>query len=157
MQPIQVIKGVQDRLEVFEDHLTLTPKGLLGFLNKGLKGTKTIPFSSIKAIQLKKAGHVFNGYLQFSILGGNESVGGLFAATKNENTFMFLAAKNAEVEQARLYIEQKLREREGGMRLVRGVSISEEFEKLADLKSRGILTDEEYSSAKQNLLAQTGK
>ena len=51
MQPISTlppttpkysIRGVQDVLEVFDDKLMITPKGLLGFLNKGLKGTKEI-------------------------------------------------------------------------------------------------------------------
>jgi len=47
------ILGVDTDLEVFEDKLTITPKGVLGFLNKGLKGIKTIPFTSITAVQHK--------------------------------------------------------------------------------------------------------
>ncbi|BDP60172.1 hypothetical protein EfmJHP38_11100 [Enterococcus faecium] len=30
-----------------------------------------------------------NGYIQFTLLGGNESRGGILAATKDENTVMF--------------------------------------------------------------------
>ena len=66
------MQGVQDLLEVFGDKVQLTPKGVLGFLNKGLKGTKTIPFTSIQALQFKEAGAVFSGYIQFTIAGGNE-------------------------------------------------------------------------------------
>lgn len=87
------MKGVQDLLEVFEDRVTITPKGVLGFLNKGVKGTKEIPFTSIVAVQFKEAGTVFSGYLQFTIPGGNENTGGILAATKDENTFMFAHAK----------------------------------------------------------------
>ncbi len=55
MSAIHTMRGVQDLLEVFEDKVTITPKGVLGFLNKGLKGTKEIPFHSIVAIQIKEA------------------------------------------------------------------------------------------------------
>ncbi|MEW5871452.1 MAG: tetratricopeptide repeat protein [Chloroflexota bacterium] len=69
---IYTMRGVQDLLEVYEDKVAITPKGVLGFLNKGLKGTKMIPFISITAIQFKKPG-MTNGYLQFTLSGGNEN------------------------------------------------------------------------------------
>ena len=111
MSSIHTMKGVQDQLEVFEDKVTITPKGILGFMNKGLKGTKTIPFSSISAIQFKEAGAVFSGYLQFTIPGGNESKGGVFSAASDENTFMFAEKKNnALAIQIKEYIETKVQE-----------------------------------------------
>ncbi len=55
--------GVQDRLDVYVDKVCITPKGVLGFMNKGLKGTKTIPHFSITAVQFKETGAVFSGYL----------------------------------------------------------------------------------------------
>lgn len=72
-QPVFTLKGKQDLLEVFEDRVTIKPKGVLGFLNKGMKGTKEIPFASVVAVQFREAGPWFNGYLQFTIPGGNES------------------------------------------------------------------------------------
>jgi hypothetical protein len=75
--PVYTMRGVQDLLEVFEDRVAISPKGFMGFMNKGLKGTKEIPFTSVVAVQFKEAGAVFSGYLQFTIPGGNESKGGL--------------------------------------------------------------------------------
>src|SRR5262245_10728709 len=68
--PIYTMQGVQDLLEVYPDKVTITPKGILGFLNKGLR-TKSIPFTSITAIRFRKA-DLASGYLQFTILGGVE-------------------------------------------------------------------------------------
>lgn len=45
MTAIHTMQGVQDLLEVFSDKVQLTPNGVLGFLNKGFKGTKIIPFT----------------------------------------------------------------------------------------------------------------
>lgn len=85
-----VLDGTQDVLEIFESKLIITPKQKLTvIINKGLKGSKTIPFKSISSIQLKEAVNNINGYIQFGVLGGNESRGGIFAAVLDENTCMF--------------------------------------------------------------------
>ena len=106
MDPVYTMKGVGDLLEVYDDKLTITPKGVLGFMTKGVKGTKTIPFLSISAIQLKKSG-LTSGYLQFTIPGGNESRRGLFDAASDENTFMF-AGNNDQAVQIKEYIENRI-------------------------------------------------
>jgi ribosomal protein S27AE len=154
--PIHSMKGVQDLLEVFEDKVTIAPKGVLGFMNKGLKGTKTIPFSSISAIQFKEAGAVFSGYLQFTIPGGNESKGGVFSAASDENTFMFAEKKNNVLAtQIKDFIEIKVQE----LRTPRvtqsqiTTSLSDELQKLASLRDNGILTDQEFQSAKSRLIS----
>lgn len=148
------MKGIQDVLEVFEDKVTITPKGLLGLMNKGLKGTKTIPMSSITAIQFKEAGF-FSGYLQFSIDGGTESKGGVFDATKDENTFMFAEKKrNAEAAEIKNYIEAQMRKSKSPQAsVVMPVSLSDEIQKLAALKAQGLLSDDEFQEAKQKLIS----
>ena len=39
MSPVYTMKGVGGLLEVYEDKVDITPKGVMGFLAKGLKGT----------------------------------------------------------------------------------------------------------------------
>jgi hypothetical protein len=153
--PVFSMLGVQDHLEVFDDKLTISPKGVLGFMNKGLKGTKTIPFASISAIQFKEAGAMFSGYLQFTIPGGNESKGGLFAAVKDENSFMFATkVNNRQATEIKQYIEAKTKELRSPktMQLQSPISLSDELQKLADLRDQGILTDQEFQSAKNRLI-----
>lgn len=156
MSSIHTMKGVQDLLEVFEDKITITPKGILAFINKGLKGTKTIPFSSISAIQFKEAGAIFSGYLQFTIPGGNESKGGLFSAANDENSFMFAEKKNnALATQIKEYIEAKVHELRApqAAQLKPANSLSDELQKLASLRDSGVLSDQEFQSAKSRLIS----
>lgn len=153
---VHSMKGVQDLLEVFDDKVTITPKGILGFMNKGLKGTKTIPFRSISAIQFKEAGLMFSGYLQFTISGGNESKGGLLAATKDENTFIFAKKENnAFATEIKEYIESMSKEvrSQGAMQSISAPSLSDELGKLAELRDSGILSEQEFQTAKNRLLA----
>lgn len=154
MEPVFTMKGVQDLLEVYEDKLLITPKGVLGLMNKGLKGTKTIPFTSITAIQFKKSGFM-SGYLQFTLQGGIENRGGIFDATKDENTFMFAGEKgNVEAEKIKGYIEDKTRLlRNPAPQPQNTISLSAELEKLSNLKNQGILTEEEFQAAKKRLIS----
>ncbi len=153
MAPVFTMKGVQDTLEVYEDKVTIAPKGLLATMNKGLKGTKTIPFTSITAIQFKKSGFT-SGYLQFTLPGGMENRGGVFEATKDENTFMFAGGPaNIEAEKIKSYIEDQIKfSRLPITQKMESTSLSSELEKLADLKNKGVLTEEEFISAKKRLL-----
>jgi hypothetical protein len=145
------IKGVGEELEVFEDKLALTPKGVLGVMTKGLKGTKTIPFASITAVQHKKAGFT-SGYLQFTLPGGNESRGGVFSAASDENTFMYSrASDNDLVTEVKSYIENRMQ----ALRTPSpntGSGLAGQIAQLAELRSQGVLSEEEFSQAKQRLL-----
>ena len=144
---------MQDLLQVYDDYLAITPKGVLGFLNKGLKGTKEIPFRSIVAVQYRPGGLVVSGYLQFTIAGGNESKGGVLSATQDENTFMFVKAVNAQAQAIKDFIDGKIaalhapRNPTGG-----SASLADQLSKLAELKRDGVLSDEEFAAAKAKLL-----
>ncbi len=152
MNPVYTMKGVQDFLEVFEDRISITPKGVLGFLNKGLKGTKEIPFTSIVAVQFKEAGALFNGYIQFTIPGGIENRSGIFAATKDENTVMFRENSNALAFEIKTYIDTAVRKLKTPEMKPPTASLSDELKNLAELKEQGILSEEEFQTAKKKLI-----
>jgi hypothetical protein len=152
MSTVYSMRGIQDLMEVYEDRVTITPQGVLGFLNKGIKGTKDIPFTSIVAVQFKEAGLVFNGYLQFTIPGGNESKGGIFAATRDENTFMFHAKNNTLAKEIKEYIDGVVRRLRAPQASTSAVSLPDELRKLAQLKEQGILTEQEFQAAKRRLI-----
>jgi hypothetical protein len=153
MNVVYEMKGVAEILVVYEDKVTITPKGVLGFMTKGLKGTKTIPFGSITGIQFKEAGAVFSGYIQFTIPGGNESKGGVFSAASDENTFMFAEKKNNELAiKIKEYIESAVLKLRAPQHQTSASNLSDEIQKLARLKEQGILSDEEFQSAKKKLI-----
>ncbi len=153
MQPRFELRGVQDVLQVYEDRLTITPKGVLGFFNKGLKGTKEIPFRSIVAVQFRAGGAIVSGYLQFTIAGGNESKGGVFSATQDENTFMFVKAANAAAEEIKAFIDSKVNSlHASGPSGKNEESLTDKIRELAALKEQGLLSDDEFTAAKAKLL-----
>ena len=161
--PVFSMRGVQDLLEVFEDRVCITPKSVLGFLNKGLKGTKTIPIASITAIQHRPAGAIVSGFLQFTLMGGIESRGGVLAATKDENTFMFAKTSilhqndrdnNELAIEIKNYVEQRMASLKTSSRpdVRQPASLAEELAKLAELRDKGVLSNQEFEQAKTRLL-----
>jgi hypothetical protein len=142
------IEGHNGQVEVFDDHLVLSHRGVLGFLTNGIKGDKTIPYSSITAVQFRDAGLWTNGYIQFSVKGGMENTGGLFAATADENTVMFRTGEQAErFARLKQLVESRMRTAAEPPR-----SHADELEKFAALRDRGIITNDEFEKKKRELL-----
>jgi len=143
------IKGVQDELEVHETKIVITPKGVLGFLNKGLKGSKEIPLSSITALQFKEAGLMVSGYIQFTLMGGNESKGGIFGAVADENTFLFVREQNDEMKKVKTFLDSRIGHKQA---INPSMSVADEILKLKGLLNSGAITESEFSEMKSSLI-----
>jgi len=140
-------KGYNGTL-ILTDTGVVIKRGVKGFLLGGgmIRGDKSIPYSSIVAVQLKKAG-LTQGYLQLTLKGGSEAKGGLFQSATDENSINFMAGKNKDFEEAKGMIEQSI---SGGSQ--KTTSNLDELEKLASLKDKGIITQEEFDIKKKSLL-----
>lgn len=142
--------GHNGQVQVDDQGITISRKGVLGFLTQGLKGDKRIPFDSITAVQFKSAGMLTNGYIQFTISGGNESRGGVLKATSDENTVMFRAGEQGTAfAQLRTLVEGRIADRRRGNA---APSAADEIERFASLRDRGLITTEEYEAKKRVLL-----
>ena len=68
--------------------VTIERSGFLARASVG-KGVKRIPITSIQAVQWKPPGLLINGYIEFTVLGGNEARSRFGSATtdasRNEN------------------------------------------------------------------------
>lgn len=137
--------------------VVIEPKGMMGFLAKGTTGRKEIPFASISAIHFKEAGFA-TGYLQFTIVGGNEHLGSLATAYADENTVTFGGAleggnqeKNELARKMKAFIEEKMRESRKPASQTN--SMAEEITKLKKLHEDGVISDDEFSAAKAKLIS----
>ena len=142
-------KGVNGQLELLENKIRIKRKGALSLMNYGLRGDKEILIKQISSIQFKNAGALTSGYIQFAFLGGKEAKGGLLQAAKDENTIMFSKAQQSDFEEIKSMIEKRIAEPEG-----KGTSRSEidDLEKLAELKEKRIISEEEFNAKKKQIL-----
>jgi len=116
-------------------------------LSQGLKGEKDIQLAAISSIQFKNAGRLTSGYIQFAFMGGQESKAGLLLAAADENTVMFRRSQQPAFEALREAVQLRLAPSENT-----GGSVADEIEKLAALRERGILTEDEFQAKKAQML-----
>ena len=140
-------KGINGQLELLEDRIRITRKGVTSFLIFPFRGEKEIFIKDISSIHFKKAGLMTNGFIQFSFFGGTEAKGGLFQATREENTIMFRKSQQKVFEEIKEMVEEKTKEpkEKTGSNL-------EDLGKLASLKEKGIITKEEFQKKKKEIL-----
>lgn len=148
------IKGLNGQLYVYENKIEITRKGVWAFAHQGLKGTKTIPISEIKSIQLKRAGLV-QGYIQFGISGSIEGQGGYQAANYDENTVTFLDEScNKIALNIKSYIEDIIANKSNSQNTIiqQSYSDADELMKFKKLLDDGVITQEEFDAKKKQIL-----
>lgn len=147
------LKGQGGQLSVYEDCVVIERRGLLGVAGHGLTGAKTIPMNSITSVQFKKVG-LTAGYIQFGVLGGLEGKGGVFNATKDENTVM-IGNKKAEATalEIKAYVESIIFNRGSNSgTVIQKSSPADEIKKYKELMDMGAITPEEFEQKKKELL-----
>ena len=141
--------GVYGRIELYPNKICIRrKKGISSFILQGLKGDKDIIISSITSIQLKKAG-LLRGYIQFAFMGGKEAKGGMLEATADENTVLFEKEQQPLFEQVKNIIEKRINIKTNS---VSPSSDADELAKFADLRDKGVITEEEFIKKKKQIL-----
>lgn len=111
--------------------------------------------NNITAVQFKKPG-ITSGYIQFAILGSQESKGGIFNAIKDENTISFAGKEDtAKALELKSIVEDFIMNKSKmvNLGLNQNFSVADEILKYKKLHEAGVLTDEEFESKKRDLLA----
>lgn len=141
-------EGVNGQVELLEDRVRITRRGLLAFGAHPWAGGKEILLSEITAVKFKRATWMASGFIQFMYPGGRETKG-FHKTVADENAVMFWPHSNDEFAELRDAIGTRRRElrsaEKPGDNLVA-------LEKLAELHKSGIVTDEEFAAKKQQLL-----
>lgn len=114
-------------------------------------GDKTIPYSSIAAVQFKKAGAIA-GYIHLSLVGGIDSSTNVLMMANDENTvtFQIWGGKNKKFEEGKNIIEQKMMAAKSGG--AHHKSEADDLEKFAQLRDKGVITEDEFQQKKKQLL-----
>jgi len=147
--PILIAKGMNGQHELFENKICIRRKGLTAVLSQGLKGDKEIFINQISSIQIKKAGLLTNGFIQFAFMGGLEAKDGLLQSTSDENSLIFTKKHQESFEQIKEAIERKLFSKNNNVLPNNDIN---DLEKLSGLHTKGIITDDEFNAKKKQIL-----
>jgi len=126
-----------------------------GFLARATlgKGEKRIPLASISAVQFKPAGPIVNGYIEFTVPGGNETRSRTGSATKdaghNENAVIFTRKQMPAFEDLRRAVDEA---QTTPAPAAGAPSLAAQIAELGQLHAQGILSAQEFDAAKARLI-----
>jgi len=148
-KPIMTAQGQNNsRLLLFPDKVRIERKGLNSMIIQGMAGDKDIAISTISAVQFKKSGTFTSGFIQFSFSGAKQSFAGMISPMRNENTIMFNSKHQPEFEAIKNEIEKRINNPAPNPTF----SSIGDLEKLAELRDKGVITQEEFQAKKKQIL-----
>ena len=130
--------------------ISITTKGAMNAINKGLVGTKNICLDNVTGVQYKAPGFT-TGYLQILLTGSLEVKGGVSAAVKDENSILFTKKEEYQVLEIKKYIENYIQNRNKSVAVTQ-VSGADELLKYKELLDMGAITQEEFNLKKKQIL-----
>lgn len=138
--------------------LTIQHVGALGRLSVG-KGVKRLPLGSVSAVQIKPAGPIVSGYIQFTLPGSNERRSEFgkqtFDAAGDENSIVFIRDQEPAFLAFRDAVEQAIAARHSPVAAAAPAAptVLDQIAQLAGLRDAGVLTAEEFDTKKADLLS----
>lgn len=144
------LQGPSARLELYDDHLTITATGAIGKMSQ--KGSRTIYLKDITSVQYKPGSLVSGGYLHFTVPGGRQMLAGVQGAAANDNAIVFVKKENGTAEQVKAQIEAFISKQFTASGATSALSPADEILKYKSLMDQGVITAEEFNKKKQELL-----
>ncbi len=89
-----------------------------------------------------------SGYLQFGVLGGKETQG-IMNAVKDENSVIFIKKELDQALELKKYVEDRINKNNNS---TNSLDPADQIKKFAELRDQGIITEEEFTSKKKQLL-----
>jgi len=122
---------------------------------RSLHGIKHIYFDDITSIQFKKADFAV-GYIQFTLIGANDSQGYLDNHSSDNAITFSNAAINELWEDLYHFLQNKLHTYKRGKEDPKPITnIISEIDKAANLYKEGLISEEEYQQLKNKILSKT--
>lgn len=145
-------RGVNGQVKLKDGKIIIKRQGFVSKISHGLKGDKSILINRISSVQFKKAGTFTNGYIQFAFSGSDESKSGIIDATKDENTVMFNKKQQPDFIKIKKKVDELMSQPKQSTSGNSNNSDLNDLEKLAELKDKGIITEEEFAAKKKQIL-----
>ncbi len=147
------VKGHTGSIRFDGRTITIIRTGFMARASVG-KGEKQIPLSHVSAVQFKPAGPLVNGFIAFTVSGGNEARSRFGSQTvdagRDENSVVFHYKQREKFVGLRDAVQLAMAN--AGAPAAAQEGVPEQIKKLADLRDAGVLSEEEFAAKKSQLL-----
>lgn len=146
-------KGVNGQITFDGQAVIITREGFFGRVGHG-RGEKHLNVKSIGSVQIKPATSLVNGFIQFAVSGesskASTGLGRSNDAAQDENAVIFVKKHAADFEAIRAAV---LAAQHSTPAPAAAPDLADQIAKLASLRDAGVLTEEEFTTKKADLLA----
>jgi hypothetical protein len=142
-----------DWVELSGETITICKTGLANMLASGMNGERSISIAGLTAVQLKLGGLWSPGYMLFAYAGSKPFMGGVWDATQDPDSFMFSQDLNERMSDFKKRVDEAMREFRQPGQGAGHPPLGNQLRELYDLKIQGILSQDEYETAKRKLLS----
>jgi len=144
--------GINGKVLLFKDVVRIKRIGVGSFLSGASKVEKDLLISQIASIQFKKAGVLNNGYIEFILMHNHERHDKDSGYEIYDSIVTFRPGQQAVFEAFREAVEAKLT---AGFNRSPSAATTDldELDKLASLRDRGVITEDEFNRKKRQLLS----
>jgi hypothetical protein len=150
-QPLFEATGVRGKVMLFRDVVRIKRTGLASLLSGASRIEKDILISQIMSIQFKKAGLVNSGYIEFVLT----HMHGQHDEEEDEDAPNLVVEFRPGQQEAFEHFREALEGRMGGgpakAPSAAGADL-DELQKLASLRDKGVVTQDEFEQKKRRLL-----
>ena len=145
-------KGIDGRVLLFKDFVRIKRSGMGNLLSGASRVEQDILISQIVSIQFKKAGLLNNGYMELTLMHNYQRRGRDSDSEINDSMVSFRPGQQSAFEALRQAIEGRLAGGGVGRPPSAATTDLDELDKLASLRDRGVITEEEFDRKKKQLL-----
>jgi hypothetical protein len=144
--------GLNARVMLFKDVVRIQRIGVRNFLSGASRIENDILISQIVSIHVRKAGLLSNGYIEFILMPYHQRHDKDSGDETEDIIVAFRPGQQKAFEAFREMLEAKITS--GGVTRAPTAAATDldQLEKLASLRDKGIITDEEFSRKKKQLL-----
>jgi hypothetical protein len=151
--PMVVANGYNGQVELWINSVRITRKGFVAWGTN--RAEKEIPLANIATVEFHPCTFLSWGYIQFIFPGGQQTKAARFGLDRgitDENKVLFSKGQQPNFERFRDALQMELIRSVAGKNSTEVPSKFDELEKLANLRNKGILTEEEFQREKRKLL-----
>jgi hypothetical protein len=154
-QIIMKADGYSGSIELYQNKIKIVHlNGIKNVMFRGNFPPQDVFIRNISGMLLKPAG-LQMGFLHFSFGGSREVVGNQMVALKDKNSIVFNKKQEPEFVKLKVKLEELMEaahETPAVPVMISQLSPSDEILKFAELKNKGIITEEEFQAKKKQLL-----
>lgn len=146
---VMEVAGYNGQVKLLEDRLIISREGMIAFLSLRTNEGRVFPLNELAAVRVQNPGFLSNGYIHFVPVSEANSDQVPTQPNRHPNVVTFTKHQRDSFMQLKNEVEKRIQAVGPG---TVSTNVLDFVEKLADLRDKGILSEDEFERKKKQVL-----